>query len=62
MMFERLAARCGVASGSIAGCCPRSQLELSLQPLTRAGRESYAVETMALCLDVRLLLLPRKGE
>jgi hypothetical protein len=33
-----------------------------LRPLTRAGRESYAGETMALCLALRLLLLPRKGE
>jgi len=41
---------------------PRSQLERSLQPLTRAGRESYAVKTMVLCLALRLLLLPRKGE
>jgi hypothetical protein len=30
--------------------------------LTRAGGESYAVETMALCLALRLLFLPRKGE
>jgi hypothetical protein len=30
--------------------------------LTSASGESYAVETMALCLDLRLLLLPRKGE
>jgi hypothetical protein len=50
-------------SGARAGCCGRSQVELSLKPpLTRASRESYAVETMALCLALRLLLLPRKGE
>jgi hypothetical protein len=34
----------------------------SLLWLTRASRESYSVETMALCLALRLLLLPRKGE
>jgi hypothetical protein len=39
----------------------RSQLEISWQ-LARAGHESYAVRAMALCLDLRLLLLPRKGE
>jgi hypothetical protein len=61
MMLEWLPRGAVLPPGSRAGSCGRSQLGISLR-LTRAGRESYAVKTMALCLDLRLLLLPRKGE
>jgi hypothetical protein len=41
----------------------RLQRDLKLRPPAAAGsRESYPVKAMALCLDLRLLLLPLRGE
>jgi hypothetical protein len=60
-MLEWLAAR-RIAVGCDSRLLPAVAVERSSRPLTRASLQSYAVETMALCLALRLLLLPRKGE
>jgi hypothetical protein len=53
---------CDPTSSDSEAVFPAAADGRSLLWLTRGGRERYAVETMALCLDLRLLLLPRKGE